>query len=291
MTTAGGRSHAREEDLQRIRMFRLLDDDFMTKCFEGDPACAELVLRIILEKPDLYVTEVHTQVFLVNLLKRSVRLDVLAVDGMGRKYDIEIQRDDRGAGQRRARFNSSMMDAKWTEKGTDFEDIPDTYTIFITENDVLGKGRPVSHIERCIVEDSQLFDDGAHILYVNGAYRGDSPIGKLMHDFSCTDAADMHYKALADRVRFFKESKEGNAIMCKMLEDMCAESYREGEKIGIQKGEQIGIQKGEQIGIQKGEWKKAIETARCMLTDGELRPEAIARYSGLSLEEVLSLRQ
>ena len=71
--------------------------------------------------------------------------------------------------------------------------------------------------------------------------------------------------------------------MCKMLEDMCAESYREGEKIGIQKGEQIGI--------QKGEWKKAIETARCMLTDGELRPEAIARYSGLSLEEVLSLRQ
>jgi len=275
LTTAEGRSHAREKDLQRIRMFRLLDDDFMTKCFEGDPACAELVLRIILEKPDLHVTEVHTQVFLANLVKRSVRLDVLAMDSTGRKYDIEIQRDDRGAGQRRARFNSSMMDAKWTEKGTDFEDIPDTYIIFITESDVLGRGRPVSHIERCIVEDNQLFDDGAHILYVNGAYRGDSPIGRLMHDFSCTDAAEMHYQALADRVRFFKESKEGTAIMCKLMEEMCAESY----------------QQGEQIGIQKGEWKNAIETARRMLADGELLPEEIAAYSGLSLEKVLSLRQ
>ena len=29
-----------------------------------------------------------------------------------------------------------------------------------------------------------------------------------MHDFSCTDAADMYYEALADRVRFFKEKKE-----------------------------------------------------------------------------------
>ena len=25
-----------QEDLQRLRDFRLLDDDFLTKCFEGD---------------------------------------------------------------------------------------------------------------------------------------------------------------------------------------------------------------------------------------------------------------
>jgi len=37
------------------------------------------------------------------------------------------------------------------------------------------------------------FDDGAHILYVNGKYRGESEIGKLMHDFSCTNADDMNF--------------------------------------------------------------------------------------------------
>jgi len=33
-----------QEDLQRLRGFRLLDDDFLTKCFEGDKAGTELVL-------------------------------------------------------------------------------------------------------------------------------------------------------------------------------------------------------------------------------------------------------
>ena len=267
MITAETIRQAHEEDLQRIRMFRLLDDDFMTKCFEGDPACAELVLRIVLDKPDLHVVEVRTQVFIGNLSKRSVRLDVLAVDSSGRKYNIEIQRDDKGAGRRRARFNSSMMDAKWTEKGTDFEDIPDTFTIFITENDVLGEGWPVYQIERCILGSDRLFNDGAHILYVNGAYRDNTPIGKLMHDFSCTDVADMHYKTLADRVRFFKESKEGTAIMCKMIEDMRNASYQEGEM------------------------KRAIESAKRMLANGKLTAEEIAECVGLSLDKVLSLRQ
>lgn len=75
-------------------------------------------------------------------------------------------------------------------------------------------------IERYFAGTNEPFDDGSHILYVNGAYRDDSPIGKLMHDFSCTDPAEMHYAVLADRVRYFKESKEGSAIMCKVLEDM-----------------------------------------------------------------------
>ena len=53
-----GQKH--QEDLQRLRGFRLLDDDFLTKCFEGDTASIELVLRIILEKQDLKVVDVHT---------------------------------------------------------------------------------------------------------------------------------------------------------------------------------------------------------------------------------------
>ena len=88
-----------QEDLQRLRGFRLLDDDFLTKCFEGDPQSIQLVLRIVLEMPDLEVVDVHTQVFVENLLNRSVRLDVLATDSADRKMNVEIQRADKGAGQ------------------------------------------------------------------------------------------------------------------------------------------------------------------------------------------------
>ena len=251
-----------QEDLQRLRGFRLLDDDFLTKCFEGDTASIELVLRIVLEKSDLKVLDVRTQVFVENLLNRSVRLDILATDSTGAKLNVEVQRSDKGAGRKRARYNSSMMDANLLKKGEDFDKLPETWVIFITENDVMGKGLPLYPIERCFLGTGERFEDGSHILYVNGAYRGDTPIGKLMHDFSCIDAADMYYGTLADRVRFFKESKEGIEIMCRAMEDMRNQTLKEG----------------------------AINSAKRMLADGILTLEKIAEYAGLPLDEVKKLK-
>lgn len=151
------------EDLERLKNFRLYDDDFMTKCFEGDNACVELVLSILLDKQNLKVIEVHTQVFMANLLNRSVRLDVLATDSQGVKYNIEIQRSDKGAGQRRARYNSSMIDASQLLKSSSFDDLPETYVIFITEKDILGRGLPLYRVERTILDTGEVFNDGPHI--------------------------------------------------------------------------------------------------------------------------------
>ena len=208
------------EDLQRLRGFRLLDDDFLTKYFEADTTSIELVLQIVLEKTDLKVLDVRTQVFVENLLNRSVRLDILATDDTGTKRNEEVQHSDKGAGRKRARYNSSMMDANLLKKGEDFDSLAETWVIFITENDVMGKGLPLYLVERCFLGTGERFEDGSHILYVNGAYRGDTPIGKLMHDFSCTNAEAMYYGTLAARVRFFKESKEGMEMMCRSMEDM-----------------------------------------------------------------------
>lgn len=218
------------EDLQRLRGFRLLDDDFLTKCFEGSTSCTALMLRTVMDMPDLEVVDIRTQVFVENLLNRSVRLDILVTDNAGRKINVEIQRSDRGAGRKRARYNSSMMDANLLRKGEDFDTLPETFVIFITENDVIGQGRPVYRFERRLAETGEYFGDGSHILYVNGAFRDDSPVGMLMHDFSCTDPDDMHFGILADRVRFFKESKEGIAIMCKAMEEMRYQERRETMK-------------------------------------------------------------
>ena len=41
------------------------------------------------------------------------------------------------------------------------------------------------------------FEDGAYILYVNGEYRGDSALGRLMHDFNCVNADEMQLELLA----------------------------------------------------------------------------------------------
>lgn len=245
-------------DLQRIKKFCLFDDVFFTKCFEGENSIVEFVLKILLNKQNLRVIESRTQVFVANLIKHSVRLDVLATDTEGIKYNIEIQRAEKGAGYRRARYNSSMMDASFLLKGDDFEELPETYVIFITENDVMKKGEPLYQIERCILKTGEIFDDGAHILYINGAYRDDTPMGKLMHDFACTEPSDMYYDILAERTRFFKESKEGVAIMSKVMEE-----------------------------IQK---EVAVTFVRRMLAAGKYSLEEIAEISGLSIDEVKHLK-
>lgn len=84
-------------------------DDFLTKCFEGDAASMEPVLQIVLENPDLKAPDVRTQVFVENLRNRLVRLDILTMDSTGAKPNVEVQRFDKGAGRKRARYNSSMV--------------------------------------------------------------------------------------------------------------------------------------------------------------------------------------
>ncbi len=208
-----------QEDLQRLRGLRLIDDDFMNACFDGYTDGAELLLRIILNKPDLRVKSVKTQRRMKNLIGRDICLDIDADDDAGKEYNIEVQRADKGADRKRARYHSSILDAHLLQPGDDFSNLPETFVIFITENDVIGKGKPIYSIERRIDDTDELFDDGEHIIYVNGADKDASTeLGKLMHDFFCTDPDDMHYRELADKVRYFKEDEKGVAAMCKEIQ-------------------------------------------------------------------------
>ena len=197
--------------------------------FRDNIPLAQFVLRILTNIEDLTVTELETQKDLKRLVgSRSLCLDCYATDSTGKKYDLEIQRSSRGAGAHRARFHSGAMDLENLDAGQDFEDLPDTYTIFITEADVLGKGLPCYTIERTILATGEPFNDGSHILYVNGSYRDDTEIGKLMHDFSCTDPNQMKFPLLEEITRYYKETQEGVAYMCKAFEEVRDESRAEG---------------------------------------------------------------
>jgi len=247
-----------QEDLQRIRGFRLIDDDFMNACFDDNIEGTELILRIILNKPDLSVKSVKTQKVMKNLLGRDIWLDIDATDSEDTELDIEIQRADKGADRKRARYHSSILDAHLLKPNDDFKDLSETYVIFITENDVIGGNLPIYTIERQITNMGQPFNDGEHIIYVNGEDKNSATeLGKLMHDFFCTDPNDMHFKQLADKVRYFKEDEKGVAAMCKVMEDM-----REETKI---------------------------ESAVNLLKLGKLTIEEIAKAIGLSVEKVAEL--
>lgn len=211
----------RQEDLQRLRGFRPIDDDFMRCLFKDNIPLAELVLRIITDKSDLVITDCRTQEDMKRLAgARSICLDAYGTDSTGQKYDLEIQRADKGADPHRARYHSSVMDIENLDAGQEFNELPDTYTIFITEKDFYEKGESIYPIERMNLVTGKPFADGEHILYVNGEYRGESDLGKLMHDFGCTNADDMNFDLIAERTRYLKENPKGVEEMCKVMEDM-----------------------------------------------------------------------
>ena len=255
-----------EEDLRRIRDLRLMDDDFMSKVFE-DKECAAFLLQIILNRDDLTILEVRGQYDIKNLQGRSVRLDILAVDHEKRMYNIEVQRSDRGAVAKRARYNSSLLDANVTEPGDAYNALNETYVIFITENDVMKYGLPIYHVDRVVRETGETFGDEAHIIYVNSQIKDETKLGKLMHDFSCTDPNDMKYQVLADRVRYFKEDQKGVATMCRAFEEVREESIREGARAN------------------------SIAVAQRMLRSEKYSFDEIAEVSGLTLAEVKTLAE
>ena len=103
------------------------------------------------------------------------------------------------------------------------------------------------------------------VLYVNGEYRDDSDIGKLMHDFNCTSADDMNFDILAEKTRYLKENPKGVSEMCKVMEDLRDESYAEGRAEGHAEGRE----------------EQAQMTAKNLYEQG-LTIEQIARAIGLT---------
>lgn len=269
-----------QKDLERLQAFRPMDDDFMRCLFKNNIPLAELVLRIITDKQDLVITDCQTQKDMKRLAgARSICLDAYGTDSSGKKYDLEIQRQDKGADPHRARYHSSVMDIENLDARQEFSELPETYTIFIIEKDFYDQGEPVYLIERINITTGKPFEDEEHIVYVNGEYRGDSAIGKLMHDFNCTKADDMNYELMAERTRYLKENQKGIQEMCQIMEDMRNEALEEGRK------------EGRKEGIKEGIKEAAVNTAKRMLKDGKYALKEIANIANLSLDEVIKLKE
>lgn len=199
---------------------------------------------------------------------KSICLDAYAEDSTGKKYDIEVQREDKGADPHRARYHSSMMDIENLDETQDCKDLPDTYVIFITENDYYKAGKPIYIIQNMNLTLNQSFDDGTHILYVNGEYRDDTDIGKLMHDFNCTSPDEMHFELLAEKTRYLKENPKGVSEMCKVMEDLRNESYAEGQAEGRAEGRE---QQAKDTAIRMNKKGRSVEEiADCIDFDAEI---------------------
>lgn len=89
----------------------------------------------------------------------------------------------------------------------------------------------------------------------------DTALGRLMNDFFCTNAKDMCYEELSEKVRRYKEDNEGAKDMCEIFDEIRNEAKND----------------------------KSCEIAKKMIEMGKMTLDEIAECSGLSIEKVREL--
>lgn len=231
------RNRRREENIKLIQDFRLMDNPFMGRVFQDDLKLGQLLATLMTGRNDITVTKVITEHEIPNLRGRSVRLDIHAFDHDKKDIDVEIQREKKGATPKRIRYNSAMIDANFLVQREDFEDLPEQYIFFVTENDVTGHHQLYVPVERRMGNGwNRPFLDGIHIAYIDSSKADDSPLGRLMHDFRCKHADDMYYPILREKVRYYKENETGVNIMSDLFEKYLQKEYADGEAKGEAKG-------------------------------------------------------
>lgn len=248
-----------------IKELTIMNDIFMRNVLKKRE-CAEYILRIIMEMKNLQVVDHIVQKDYKNLQGRSAILDCVARDNKDKRYNVEIQQESEGASPKRARYHSGLLDMNTLNPGQDYEELPESYVIFITRDDVQGKGLPVYHADRVIEETGETFGDGSHIIYVNSSIQDeDTALGRLMHDLHCKNADEMHSEVLAKRVSELKETEGGTGSMCEALEELMEEMREEMRQEGMAQG----MAQGEAI----GEAKERKKTAKALFQRGMLIKE------------------
>ena len=220
------------EEVNRIvDEMSLMDDDLMSRVFEDNIPATELLLDTILGEK-VRVTKSTGQMEMNNPVVggRNITLDIYATDEKGRKFNCEVQRRNSGADPKRVRFHAGMLDTRALLEGEEFKDSRDTYVVFITEKDYYNRGKAYYRIERKVDIDGESvpFMDGSQIIYVNGSYVGDDPIGHLMADFRNRGTEGFNNSELEKAVRHFKLDEEGRKIMCEAVEKYGEKQYDKG---------------------------------------------------------------
>ncbi|WP_428771213.1 Rpn family recombination-promoting nuclease/putative transposase [Treponema sp. HNW] len=183
------------------------------------------------------------------------------------------------------RYYQCAIDNSAINKGGDYNDLPDTFIIFLCTFDYLQEGLPVYTINPSCKETGQTFDDGTTKIIVNStaSEKAEENLKAFLSYMNGQPPETAFTKQLEKRVNETKENEE------KRREYMLLKSFEmDARRAGIQEGIQTGIAQGRSEGIVQGSYQKALETAKLMKLKN-CDTDFIMEITGLSQSEVEKL--
>ena len=214
-----------EERMETIQALRPIDD-LCGSVFFQDVICTQILLREVMAKPGMEIRETASQSVVRNIFGRGGQLDVLAFDAESGAYNLEFQREKKGAVLDRAFFNYALLARHLIDKGTEFENFPYTGVVFVQENDFFHTNQPVANVRFVLDSNPPVsMESKLNVVYVNTNIKDNSTmLGKILHDLKCASPKEMLVPEFAERMTQVKNPKG------KELEFMCEALEMEREK-------------------------------------------------------------
>ena len=144
-------------------------DDFMfCKTMQNPRLCKRLIEMILSDKIGkiAYISVQHN--ISTYEQAKSVRFDVLVQAENSKLYDVEMQVSNERNIPKRMRFYQAAIDISFLDKGNSYNNLNDSFIIFICLFDAIGKNRPIYTFENFCIEDKNTsLQDGTRKVIIN----------------------------------------------------------------------------------------------------------------------------
>ena len=267
------------------------DDFLFCNIMQNNPDICKELVELLLDRKVGKVAYSETQKSIdLALDQKGVRLDVYFEDDLSTAYNIEMQTSNTGNLPKRSRYYQGTVDLNMISSGAGYDELKQSYIIFIDTFDLFGKGFPKYTFENVCQESSDLhLDDGAIKVFINAksTIPDMSPELQGFLRYLCGENPDT---PLTDRIQNEVVKSRDNArweriymLLEEKYKAYFAEGRAEGRELGLEEGREEGRVEGRIEGREEGR----VDTILEMFESGYLPLEVALKETGLTSETAL----
>ena len=246
------------------------------KVMRNNPKICKRLLEILLEMEIEKIQIYQEEAVAIDFQSKGIRLDVYAKNST-QAFNVEMQATDTRELPERARYYQSAMDIDCLKSGQQYKELKDTYVIFICLEDIFGQGLAKYSFEnRCReAKDLKLNDRSYKYFFIAR---------------NCDKLLNEEQKAFLKLVTS-NESRSDFASQIQALVEAAKYNFQwKRQYMDLEREKTYAYVHGKEEGLKEGAHEKAIEDARNLLKMNLGTVEQIAQAIGLTVEEVLALK-
>ncbi len=256
----------REAYKEKLNRLRIVDDDF-AKIVLDDKDVLEYIKNAVIKDEEDEIIDYNVQKLIHNPYGRSIELDVF-IETTKRYINIEVENSKSRSHPKRWKFHQGQIGVYVSKPNEPFEKMKECCVIVLGNYDYFDKEWPLYEFPYRSNDRDIKLKDGSNIIYTNLMYKGDDELGKIAHDFKCSDPNDMYSDVLKKRVDYLKNSEEGVKFMCEIWDEIREEGRIEGKSQGkeenlvecikaiMNKFQLSSIEAMEVLNVPKSNWDK-----------------------------------